>query len=805
MKHSLFDNVPQPIFEAVENENFEAIGQTSSPRAVWSNITVSCDRIAVSARLYFYNSGATGIEVSDFQIGNYSGSRWYPQPANNWTITVSSSSVSAGSYVTVTATPRIANITHDYVLRLIPLRVRVNRSSTDNFPPFSPGGIFSSRFRIDDTPYFTTSRTTLNNRSSINTAVATLKSRYHYSVSGLSGSDFSQALSTIYGTNNVNNGKSLTITPASSTITAGGTVNITITAPDDVKGYFTIWLNNATLTLNSSPTAIVPSSQVYLQGIYFDTQAYFSSETGGATGTARLYFRYSGNISGISSSDFYVTRFNARIALTGWSISVSSSSATNHGFVTVTITPPDNTDSSYYLALRPNSLRIGASTSNNAPVQVLRSGQLDISNSPYFTFRSNTSRNPAIYARLHNRYSRSLSGVAGGTSARSGQTYISDFSIGTSITNNYIEDRFFLSGWDIQVSSTTIAAGGSINVTVYPPIDTFVSTAYITLRANTLTLNSSPTQSSPPLATVVSSAIRIDSRAYWSHMSGGTGFSGRINFPWPNSVSGISASDFQVVDRSYRVVSWPISVSSSTASAINGYVTVTASVPGGVSGQYRLRLKSRTVTTGSQSGPIGDKDSALTTVRKSRTAPTRATASWSNVVGGRTLSGRLNITGNSITGLSSSDFEIRDSNNVVQRSGWSISFFGSTVSNGSYITITATPPNNITGSYKIRLKSNSVRSGSSTSNDAPRFNTDTGLVSINTLPVVATVSWENEAGGTTFTARLRFTYSAIEGIDTSDIEVLNSADTHSKQLECFFRYNYSSWLCLYGCNRNSAS
>ena len=85
-----------------------------------------------------------------------------------------------------------------------------------------------------------------------------------------------------------------------------------------------------------------------------------------------------------------------------------------------------------------------------------------------------------------------------------------------------------------------------------------------------------------------------------------------------------------------------------------------------------------------------------------------------------------------ISGLSSTDFEILDSDGSIQ-SGWSFDPIPQTVNSGVSVPISVAAPLNANGSFKIRLLSNSVMSDGSPSNNAPGSPIETNLVNINNV------------------------------------------------------------------------
>ena len=780
MEKSLFKDVPESIFKDFPNEDLENIGQAVVAGSYWSNFRTTNNFTTLSARLHFTGAAVTGIEASDIDIwyvtGQIGRNAYWLRDTRAWRISVSSSSVAAGGYVDVTA--RVPyNVSGSFTLALPANKVRSGGSTIDNAPAThsTAAGGFSGTLRVGDFPYFHTINATFNSIS------ATLQFRYDVGVTGIVAAGF-----WIYQYGGPSGGRiqrvitDWNISVSASSVAAGGSVRVTATAPDDISGYYSLIFREGRAPLTgTNPVVRARGASTTRHRIY--TRPFFATSftTGGTRLTTRLYFRYSEDISGIEVGDFtvvYTTRGGTYLldqAPNKWTTSVSSSTATKTGYVTITSIPPDDVNGTVYINLNANSLRKGTTTTNNAPKSGgTRSSVVSINNQPYWT---NVRGGTTLSATLNFRYSGTLSNIAATDFTVIGGRSGGDTGVGLPLGAGV--------GWSISVSSSTSSGTGSITVTGTPDRDTS-NLYYFTLKSSALTL-STVTGGVPRYTNISSASARVNSYPYWSNVSGGTQLSGTITFPYRNPISGISSSSFVVIDSLNASLTWPISVSATSISA-GGSITVTAQAPADTNGSFRLRMKSFSATStvvdrrsNTNRVPFGTPTSIAVTVNNISVAPppAPATASWSNVRGGRQITGVLTFTGASVAGIDSSDFQIFNDSNILQ-TGWSFRTLRSSVTNGGNTTITATPPNDITGSYKIRLRLRSVRSGSGqATNNAPTANTDSGLVSINTLPLVASVSWENEAGGTTYTARLRFTYSAIQGIDTSDIEVLNSANT----------------------------
>ena len=133
-------------------------------------------------------------------------------------------------------------------------------------------------------------------------------------------------------------------------------------------------------------------------------------------------------------------------------------------------------------------------------------------------------------------------------------------------------------------------------------------------------------------------------------------------------------------------VGWPI-----TSTGTGTVRTITASPTRLVqTGVYRLVLKQNAFGTGKPTTDIPSLDFSIQAVA------TVATASWSNITGGRTLSGRCIFSGANVTGISAADFSVVTTGNAVDPD-WNISISSSSVVDGGFVTVIATPRNQVAG------------------------------------------------------------------------------------------------------------
>ena len=153
------------------------------------------------------------------------------------------------------------------------------------------------------------------------------------------------------------------------------------------------------------------------------------------------------------------------------------------------------------------------------------------------------------------------------------------------------------------------------------------------------------------------------------------------------------------------------------------------------------------------------------------------TATWSSVsyTGGK-LTGTLTFSGGNASGISASDFEILNASDVVQTTGWTFDTPPTTLAtSGTGITISVTPPTNLTASFKIRLKATSVRGGAAATDNSPGTAVTTSAIAIDSRPALVVSSFALKSSSTTSnsTATREFELDFDRDIDANQ---LTSAD-----------------------------
>ena len=295
----------------------------------------------------------------------------------------------------------------------------------------------------------------------------------------------------------------------------------------------------------------------------------------------------------------------------------------------------------------------------------------------------------------------------------------------------------------------------------------FAATLRLKLKANSL--RTGATLDDRPATDVISASIAFDNRdlsdgsILFRSTIGGLIIETRM---WAAvfDVTGIQPGDFSVFSNTgASQTGWTISVSSSTARA-GVEIAVTAAPPIGVtSGTFRIQINPRTIRARGSSTdnfPINAADSGNASL--SSLVVTWGTPAYCET------SNRVTTTltfGNTVTGLTNTDIEVRNEANTMALSGWSHAITGS----GRSYTINTTPPANTIGDFKLRLKQNSVSVSTKT---GPSDNEDSALFNVGGEMASITID-----SGSFCTTSRKITWQAyITGGTTSQVGELDAAD-----------------------------
>ena len=428
-------------------------------------------------------------------------------------------------------------------------------------------------------------------------------------------------------------------------------------------------------------------------------------------------------VSGIAPADFEVIN-GSGTTQTGWTIAVANTSVTSGRSTTVTATPPTNTNGSYKLRLKANSLISDGIASNTIPTTALETAAFTVNNQPLVA-------------------SATWQKVTGGENLQ-GELVFSGSGI-TGLTNTDIEilndSDAIQSGWVIIVSASSADTNNPITVTATPPASTNGSFKFRlkrrSVRGERATEDNSP---DPAVVSTASSVNNIVPRASaeFQNVTGGLTLTADLSITVAD-ITGLTGSDIEVIDAPSSGASqvqsgWTVAVGSASVTA-DTTTTVTATPPvAGVDGTFRLRLKRHSIRS---TGGTEDNSPTAAVTSSAVAVDNRvdiATMTWTNVKGPYVLEAQLNVSGADITDLTAADLEVFNQLDAVQL-GWTFEIFDSDLTAGTHTTVIALPPETFTdGTYYLRLKLDSVKSDGSLLDNAPAANVDSAQVSIINQP-----------------------------------------------------------------------
>ena len=257
-----------------------------------------------------------------------------------------------------------------------------------------------------------------------------------------------------------------------------------------------------------------------------------------------------------------------------------------------------------------------------------------------------------------------------------------------------------------------------------------------------------------------------------------------VTIQFNEAVSDLSKNDFAILDGQLsprsapELTGWTFDDLSSSSLAANTNITISATPPQGTNDHFRFRLKLRSLTrrsTANSAPPLRSSQSPNRTGVDNRGAAI-ATVAWSGVTGGETLTATLTFSDANVTNFNHQDLEIINSSGTVQ-GAWTITESApNEIIADTNISVTATPPDETLGSFRIRIKPLSVHSSASVTPNAPVD--DPSLTS--TAAAIDsrnfTVTWETPSfcasSGTRgeITTTLNFNYD-VTGVEASDFSV----------------------------------
>ena len=733
----------------------------------WPHWTAESGGRSLTGRFWTrYSFPLTNIDSSDFQVLLSDSSNSNRGVQSGWSISVDRSSLPAPGgtgrrYAIVTATP--PDDTWGY-FRIDTISNSMKIGSTTITVPIIEE--ISSAQIVNNSPYWSNVRggsaltATLNYRAS--SAISNIRSAA-FTIVRYSGSTVSST-STDWS-----------ISVSSSTISSGtGTITIVATPPvadiysTRAPSLTRLTLNRGTGT-NNSPRFTIRSPS---WSAFINTRPSWSNIRGGSTLSGRLNFKYSRSISDFKTTAFKVQN-SSGTDQSRWNISVSPSSLSGNGYVTVTATPPSDTVGNFRLVVNSLSAKAGTTTTHNVPRNTYASGLASINN------------RPPTPPPTPPKATVAWSNMAGGN-AISGRLTFSGASV-TGISSSDFEiinsSGTIQSRWTAPTVSASSASNGSfITVSSIAP-NNITGQFRIRIKTNSIMSGGSSTNNAPASSSAnTSSAVSINTlpstfTPWWSNVSGGSVLTGTLNFSTAGiniDLTSIESSDFEIVNTNNIIIdTWSFSIDQ-TNYQTNLTIIITATPPANTSGRFHLQLKATSFKS-DRSPTDNSPTSAVKTTNSysvNNTVPAVATASWDHEMGGRMLSGRITFRGANVRGIFPGDFQVINSGGSPQ-TGWTITVSDNDTDESDRITVYADPPSMTNGSFKLRLRSLSVRSGGATSSNAPANNVDSNFQVINNTGSLATIIWSSINGGPTLVGTLSITNSVVDGIGENDFRVLN--------------------------------
>ena len=170
--------------------------------------------------------------------------------------------------------------------------------------------------------------------------------------------------------------------------------------------------------------------------------------------------------------------------------------------------------------------------------------------------------------------------------------------------------------------------------------------------------------------------------------------------------------------------------------------TITVNNPSNASGSYTVTLNANAVTATNtyKSGPTAADTSGAVSFDRRVFVTTWQIPTFS----GNRLTALISFS-HSAAGIESSDFEVINSSGVTQ-TGWTIGSVTSSISANNRISIRATPPNNINGTFGFRLKANSIQFDGSSSNNGPTSAVSSNTISVDNRTRLAVTSFTSPGG-----------------------------------------------------------
>ena len=488
--------------------------------------------------------------------------------------------------------------------------------------------------------------------------------------------------------------------------------------------------------------------------------------------------RFNGaSISGVEPGDFDIINANNEIqnsktpGSTKWTISarqIEGSSTSSASLYEIKVEPPDISPpgipikGNFKLRLNTNTITSDG-VSNNFPTASLDSELVYL--------------NPEHTRVDENNVEISWSGITGGTTLSGTITF--QGSVIRNINSNDFEIHNATAaqaGWTIEVTNLVIEGGSRFRVIGTPPINSNNQFKFrlkaLSVRSDGYAYRNVPSAEKDSNFADINNTIISIQEEQWSNIIGGTTLSGTLTFNRPTR--GIEISDFSIrMTNGDPTTGWTISSVNKSLVGAGESVKIVATPDSTIStGTFKIRLIRNSVQTGSSStnnAPSTDLDSSAVYINRTPSI----TITWNDATGGLTLSANLSSDIH-LVGIEQTDFIVLDGNDVDQN--WNISISSTSLDRGESLSVIANPPNRIEGSFKLRLKRNSVKSIDNVSLPSDNIDFASTLQVNNKIPR-ADVEWNSIKGGEFLEGQLAFSRTSVTNLETSDFKVLDNTDT----------------------------
>ena len=649
--------------------------------ASWGTVSFNTTTDKMSSVITF-SSAVTGIETTDFQVINASGT------AQAWTFDpVTASGTSQTISVTV---PTSANGTFRF--RLLEDSVRGARAAEDNSPP---ADVTSTSRRIDNRPAVVATVTwgTISFTGGKLQATITFSS----SVTGIATTDFE-----------VINDDSPTPTAQTgwtfdSVTSSGTTQTIAAAPPANVNDRFALRIKKdsvrgARAASDNSPANATASGYQMIdnRGAVVATASFGTATL--TSGKLQAVITFNISVTGIETSDFAVqkrggTAPNYTWTDQSWTFDSVTASGTSQ---TIAATVPANQEGHFRLRLKATSVRGTRATSNNSPSADVTSNSVAIDNRPALVATASWGTTSFFGGKLQSvlSFNQNVTGIA-----------TSDFAVqkrsGTVGNYSWTDQSWTFDAVSASASTVVIRAAAPANQE---------GTFRLQLKARSVmgiraTVNNSPAADVNSLGVAIDNRPAVVATATFSNQSFTNGKL-QATLTFSSAITGLTAADLYVINANgVTQPNWTFDTVSTSGTSQVIRVTPPAGT-GPPNNSFSIVLRARSVfgaRATNENSPTSIASSQFVTVDN---RPIVLTAAWTDeaFVSGR-FQATLTFSGGAVRGLEASDLEIINNANEVQ-GDWTI--FSPNATAVSQTILVQPPSDAPVANYNIRLKKDSV-------------------------------------------------------------------------------------------------